>query len=117
LFSRHAYQFLIPNNTARGHKQKEALMQSTDISQIKSALRDQALIGYPLVCCPIGWIVAVRKRKGQLLAMIRGWGVRWYTVESVIIETRRSRWGTTDRVSDSLRRGICKSQVKPMEFV
>jgi hypothetical protein len=31
--------------------------------------------------------------------MIRGWGVRWYTVENVIIETRRSRWRTNYRVS------------------
>jgi hypothetical protein len=69
-------------------------VQVTDIHLIKSALRDQALIGNPFVYCSMGRIVAVRKRKGELLAMIRGWGVRWYTVKSVTIETRRSRWRT-----------------------
>ncbi len=59
---------------------------STDIRQIKAALRDQALIGTTSVSCPIGRIVAIRKRKGQLLAMVRGWGVRWYPVGSVRIE-------------------------------
>ncbi len=33
----------------------------------------------------MGPVVAVRRRKGQLWAMIRGWG-RWYNVESVRIE-------------------------------
>ena len=60
-------------------------MQSTNIRQIKATLWDQAFIGNVRVSCPIGGVVAVRKRKGQLLAMIRGWG-RWYRVESVRIE-------------------------------
>ncbi len=38
-----------------------------------------------LVSCPMGPVVAIRRRKGQLLAMIRGWG-RWYSVESVSIQ-------------------------------
>jgi hypothetical protein len=54
-------------------------------SQIKAALWNQAFIGNTLVSCPIGPVVAIRRRKGQLLAMIRGWG-RWYPVESVRIE-------------------------------
>jgi hypothetical protein len=33
----------------------------------------------------MGRVVAIRKRKGQLQAMIFGWG-RWYPVESVGIE-------------------------------
>ena len=33
----------------------------------------------------MGGVVAIRRRKGQLLAMIRGWG-HWYPVESVTIE-------------------------------
>ena len=37
------------------------------------------------VSCTIGVVVAVRRRKGQLLAMIRGWGGRWYPVDSVSI--------------------------------
>ena len=60
-------------------------MQSTNLSQIKVALRDQAFIGSARVSCPIGNIVAIRRRKGQLLALIRGWD-RWYPVESVNIE-------------------------------
>jgi hypothetical protein len=59
---------------------------STDIRQIKAAIADQAFIGSTLVCCPMGRVVAIRRWKGQLLAMIRGWGVRWYAVSSVRIE-------------------------------
>ena len=60
-------------------------MQSTNIRQIKAAPRDQALLGNTQVSCPIGPVVAIRRRKGQLRVMIRGWG-RWYSVESVRIE-------------------------------
>ncbi len=60
-------------------------MQSTNIRQIKAALWDQAFIGSTQVRCPMGRVVAIRKRKGQLQVMIFGWG-RWYTVESVSIE-------------------------------
>jgi len=60
-------------------------MQSTNIHQVKAALWDQPFIGRTLVSCPMERVVAVRKRKGQLLAMIRGWG-RWCSVESVRIE-------------------------------
>ena len=60
-------------------------MQSTNIRQIKAAIRDQAFTGNARVWCPIGDVVAIRRRKGQLLAMVRGWG-RWYPVESVRIE-------------------------------
>lgn len=60
-------------------------MQSTAIRQIKAAIWEQAFIGSARVSCPMGPVVAVRRRKGQLLAMIRGWG-RWYLVESVRIE-------------------------------
>jgi hypothetical protein len=60
-------------------------MQSTDLRQIKAALWDQAFVGKTRVCCPMGGVVAVRRRKGQLLALIRGWGY-WCPVESVRIE-------------------------------
>ena len=60
-------------------------MQSQDLHQIKAAIRDQAFLGSARVSCPIGNIVAIRRRKGQLLAFIRGWG-RWYPVERVWIE-------------------------------
>jgi hypothetical protein len=52
-------------------------MQSTNIRQIKAALWDQAFLGGTCVSCPMGQVVALRRRKGQLLALIRGWG-RWY---------------------------------------
>ena len=58
---------------------------STDVRQIKAALWDQAFIGMTRVSCPMGRVLAIRRRKRQLQAMIRGWG-RWYPVESVRIE-------------------------------
>jgi hypothetical protein len=61
------------------------MQRSTNIRQIKAALWDQAFVGGTRVSCPMGQVVAIRRRKGQLLAMIRGWG-RWYPVESVSIE-------------------------------
>ena len=66
-------------------------MQSTNIRQIKAAIRDQAFTGRARVSCAIGAVVAVRRRKGQLLAMIRGWGGRWYPVDSVRIEGAECR--------------------------
>ncbi|HVB72750.1 MAG TPA: hypothetical protein VNE38_04265 [Ktedonobacteraceae bacterium] len=60
-------------------------MQSTNIRQIKAAIWDQAFIGGTRVSCPMGCVVAIRRKKGQLLALVRGWG-RWYPVESVTIE-------------------------------
>lgn len=60
-------------------------MQSTNLRQIKEALWNQAFLGGMRVCCPVGQVVAIRRRKEQLLAMIRGWG-RWYLVDYVTIE-------------------------------
>ena len=40
-------------------------MQSTNIHQIKAALRDQAFLGTMRVSCPLGPVVAVSKRKGN----------------------------------------------------
>ncbi len=62
-------------------------MQSTNLRQIKAAIRDQAFIGRPNVRCPIGRVVAIRRRKGQILVMVLGWP-RWYVVSSVSIEWR-----------------------------
>lgn len=59
-------------------------MQSTNLRQIKQALWNQAFLGTTRVTCSMGPVVAVRRRKGQILALIRGWG-RWYSVESVSI--------------------------------
>lgn len=58
---------------------------STNVRQIKAAIWDQAFIGRTRVSCPMGRVVAIRRRKGQLQAMIFAWG-RWYAVESVRIE-------------------------------
>jgi hypothetical protein len=58
-------------------------MQSANIRQIKAALVDQAFTGRTRVSCAIRTVVAVRRRKGQLLAMIRGWGGRWYAHNSL----------------------------------
>jgi hypothetical protein len=57
---------------------------STDIRQIKAAIWNQAFIGRTSVSCPMGRVVAIRRRKGRLQAMIFGWG-RWYNVEGVLI--------------------------------
>jgi len=57
-------------------------MLSVNIRQIKAAIRDQAFRGTAHVCCPIGVVVSVRR----LLALIRGWGGRWYPGECVRIE-------------------------------
>ncbi len=63
-------------------------MQSTNVREIRAAIRDQAFIGCTQVSCPIGRVVAIRKRKGRILVMVLGWP-RWYTVESVSIEWNR----------------------------
>jgi hypothetical protein len=60
-------------------------MQSTNLKEIKAALWEQAFIGGTQVTCSMGRVVQVRRRKGQLLAMIYGWG-RWCPVEAVSIE-------------------------------
>jgi hypothetical protein len=60
-------------------------MQSTNIRQIKAALRDQAFLGNTRVSCPMGSVVSISRWKGQLRVMVRGWS-RWYPVESARIE-------------------------------
>jgi hypothetical protein len=57
---------------------------STDIRQIRAAIFDQAFLGRTQVSCSMGRVVGIRQRKGQLLAMVYGWG-RWYPVEQVLI--------------------------------
>ena len=69
-------------------------MQSTNIRQIKAALWEQAFLGGTQVSCPMRPVVAIRRRKGQPLAMMCGWG-RWCPVEHVRIE------GTGDRLHKS----------------
>jgi hypothetical protein len=60
-------------------------MQSSNVKEIKAALWNQAIVGATQVRCPMGLVVAVRKRKGHLHALVRGWG-RWYPVSQVTIE-------------------------------
>jgi Na+-transporting NADH:ubiquinone oxidoreductase subunit NqrB len=50
----------------------------------KAALWRQAFIGDTWASCAMGQVVAIRRLKGQLLAMIRGWK-RWHAVERVEI--------------------------------
>jgi hypothetical protein len=63
-------------------------MQSTDLEEIKAALWEQA--SHP--CTRVSWgvaqVIAIRRRKGQLLAQLRGRG-RWHPVEAVTIERPR----------------------------
>lgn len=67
-------------------------MQTTDLRQIKAAIFDQAFTGKARVICQVGVVVAIRQRKGQLLAMIKGWGGRWCSVDCVRIECARRRY-------------------------
>jgi len=60
-------------------------MQSQDVDEIQAALYEQAFHGWSKVSCPAGQVMAIRKRKGQLRALIRGLG-RWYDVPAVTIE-------------------------------
>src|SRR6266513_2877477 len=63
---------------------EEGQMESTDLEEIKAALWEQA--SHP--CTRVSWgvaqVMAVRCRKGQLLALLRGRG-HWYPVEAVTI--------------------------------
>lgn len=63
-------------------------MQSTNLEEIKAALWEQAF--HP--CTQVRWgmaqVMAIRRRKGQLLALLRG-RERWYPVEAVTIERPR----------------------------
>jgi hypothetical protein len=60
-------------------------MQSIDLEEIKAALWEQAY--HP--CTRVNWgmaqVMAVKRSKGKLLALLRG-RKRWYPVESVTIE-------------------------------
>jgi len=48
-------------------------MQSTNLKEIKAALWDQVFIGRTWASCPMGRVVGIRRRKGQLLAMDSLW--------------------------------------------
>ncbi len=81
-------------------------MQSTDLEEIKAALWEQAY--HP--CTQVRWgmaqVMAIRRRKGQLLALLRGLN-RWYPVESVTIERPRvCPTGACDLSEDGTLSGI-----------
>ncbi len=63
-------------------------MQSTDLEEIKAALWEQASHSCTQVRRGMAQVMAIRRRKGQLLALLRGWRY-WYPVESVTIERPR----------------------------
>ncbi len=90
-------------------------MQSTNVRQIKAALVEQAFHGTTQVSCPIGPIVAVRRRKGQLLVMIRGWG-RWYSVDSVSIERMCIATRVEDRAGGSVAEKTCETRITSVEM-
>ncbi len=63
-------------------------MQSTDLEEIKAALWDLASHPCTRVCWGVAQVMAVKKNKGQLRALLRGRN-RWHPVESVTIERPR----------------------------
>jgi hypothetical protein len=60
-------------------------MQSTNLEQIKAALWEQAFSQCTRVRWGVAQVVAIRCRKGHLLALLRGYK-GWYPVELVTIE-------------------------------
>ena len=65
-------------------KEQDSMRMSTDIRTIKAAIWYQTFKGNTSTSCPIGQVAAIRRRKGQLLALVRGWE-RWFPVEEVLI--------------------------------
>ena len=63
-------------------------MQSTDLEEIKAALWEQASLPCTRVSWGVAQVMAIRRRNGQLLALLRG-RRRWYEVSSVTIERPR----------------------------
>jgi|GEM_PF-1347792 len=60
-------------------------MQSTDVEEIKAALWEQAYHPCTRVRWGVAQVMAIKRSKGQLLALLRGRG-RWHPVEAVTIE-------------------------------
>lgn len=63
-------------------------MQSVDLEEIKAALWEQAFYACTRVSWGIAQVMAVRKKRGQLLVLLRGFS-RWHPVESVTISRPR----------------------------
>ncbi len=60
-------------------------MQSTDLEEIKAALWEQAYHPCTRVRWGVAQVMAVKRSKGQLLALLKG-RPRWYPVDAVTIE-------------------------------
>jgi len=60
-------------------------MQSTDLEESRAALWEQAYHPCTRVSWGVAQVMAVRRSKGQLLALLRGWEL-WYPVSAVTIE-------------------------------
>lgn len=86
-------------------------MQSTNSKEIKAALWRQAFIGDTWVSCAMGQVVTIRRSKGQLLAMVRGWK-GWHTVESVQISESWLAQSTMQKEKAGVLRGpAARSQI------
>jgi len=70
---------------------------STNIRQIKAAIWHQAFTGRACVSCPMGRVVAIRRRKGRLQAIIVGGecaGTVWNACSLLLVfhQSRRPLW-------------------------
>ncbi|HEU5377161.1 MAG TPA: hypothetical protein VFV38_17150 [Ktedonobacteraceae bacterium] len=74
-------------------------MQSTRRCEIHDASLQQAFVSNARVICPMGLVVAVRKPKRQLLAMLKGWSGCWCSVDRVRIE----EWGEDTSAFEPMR--------------
>jgi hypothetical protein len=63
-------------------------MQSIDLEEIKAALWEQATHPCTRVSFGTAQVMAIRRRKGQLLVLLRGRSC-WYPVEAVTISRPR----------------------------
>jgi hypothetical protein len=71
-------------------------MQSTDLDEIKAALWEQATHPCTRVSWGLAQVMAVRKSRGRLQALLRG-QKRWYEISAVTIERgRRCPTGSCD---------------------
>jgi hypothetical protein len=71
-------------------------MQSSDLDEIKAALWEQPFHPCTRVRWGVAQVMAIKRSKGQLLALLRGRG-RCYPVDAVTIERpRRCPTGSCD---------------------
>jgi len=85
-----------------------ALVQSAEVEEIKAAPQEQAFLGCTQVSCSLGQVMAIRCRKGQLLALLRGRG-RWYPVSQVRIHRPRlcPTWACDLEDAEQLEQAVC----------